>query len=95
MPFPGSTEQALYIVYRYSQGYVPYFNHRLPPELRQWLLELGPKRAFNQPDEVIKLISEFHQPCNGGDEVFRSGYIANVCLNWMSFQYSPGKKMPG
>lgn len=75
VPFPGSTEQALYIVYRYSQGYVPYFNHRLPTKLRQWLLSLGPKQAFNQPGEVIKLISEFNQPCDGGDEIFRSGYF--------------------
>jgi GNAT superfamily N-acetyltransferase len=78
VPYPGSTEQALYIVYRYSQGYVPYFNHRLPPKVRQWLLKLGPKGAFVQPDEVIKLISEFYQPCNGGDDVFQSGYIANL-----------------
>jgi hypothetical protein len=78
VPFPGSTEQALYIVYRYSQGYVPYFNHRLPSKVRQWLLGLGPKEAFNQPDMVIKLISESHRPCDGGDEVFQSGYIA--CL---------------
>ena len=78
VPFPGSTEQALYIVYRYSQGYVPYFNHRVPAKVQQWLLSLGPKRAFDQPDKVIKLIREFHQPCDGGDEVFQCGHIA--CL---------------
>jgi GNAT superfamily N-acetyltransferase len=76
VPFPGSTEQALYIVYRYSQGYVPYFNHRLPTKVRHWLLSIGPKQAFDQPGEVIKLISEFHQPCDGGDEVFQSGYFS-------------------
>ena len=78
VPFPGSTEQALYIVYRYSQGYVPYFNHRLPAKVCKDLLSLRPKRAFDQPDEVIKLINDYHSPCNGGDEVFQSGYIARL-----------------
>ncbi len=78
VPFPGSTEQALYIVYRYSQGYVPYFNHRLPANVRKDLLSLRPKGAFDQPGEVIKIINAYYCPCNGGDEVFQSGYIARL-----------------
>jgi hypothetical protein len=80
VPFPDSTEQSFYIVYHYSQGYVPYFNHLLPSKARLELLKLGPKAAFNQPAEVIKLISEYHQPCEGGDEAFRSGYISSMPL---------------
>lgn len=30
MPFPGSSEQGLYIVYRYAGGYTAYCNQRLP-----------------------------------------------------------------
>jgi hypothetical protein len=78
VPFPTSTEQALYIVYRYSQGYVPYFNHRLKTKVCRRLLSLGPKGAFDQPGEVIKLISENHQPCKGGDEIYQSGYFAKL-----------------
>jgi hypothetical protein len=78
VPYPDSTEQALYIVYHYSQGYVPYFNHRLPTRVRQWLLSLGPKKAFNHPGEVINLLIECHQPCRGGDEVYRSGYFTTL-----------------
>ena len=33
VPFPGSSEQGLYIVYRYAGGYIPYFSHRLPEEV--------------------------------------------------------------
>ena len=78
VPFPGSAEQALYIVYRYSQGYVPYFNYRLSAGVLKYLLRLGPKGAFDQPGEVIKIISDFHHPCIGGNEVFQSGYIARL-----------------
>ena len=78
VPFPGSAEQALYIVYRYSQGYVPYFNYRLSAGVLKYLLRLGPKGAFDQPDEVIKIISDFHHPCIGGNDVFQSGYIARL-----------------
>jgi hypothetical protein len=78
VPYPYSSEQAWYVVYHYSQGYVPYFNHRLPHEARSWLMKLGPKAAFNQPDEVSKIISEFKQTCTWGGEVFRSGYISSL-----------------
>src|SRR5665647_1421249 len=78
VPYPYSTEQAYYIVYRYSQGYVPYFNHRLPSHVRRNLLSLGPKQAFNQPAEVIKIFNAFQLSCSGGEKVFQSGYFASL-----------------
>jgi hypothetical protein len=76
-PFPGSSEQAFYLVYRYSGGYISYFNYMLPTELRQQLLTIGPAQAFTHPGKVNKLISEFFQLCRGGKEVFWSGYFTN------------------
>jgi hypothetical protein len=76
LPFPGSTEQAWYLVYQYSQGYVPYFNTELPSHVRQQLLALGPKTSFEDPEKVRKLIDSSHQPCAGGDVMFWSGYIS-------------------
>lgn len=78
VPFLGSTEQALFLVYHFGQGYQPYFNHRLPMELRQQLLRLGPKEAIEHPRKVIKIISETYQPCKGGEDVFWSGYFTRL-----------------
>lgn len=75
VPFPGSGEQAWYIVYRYTGGYVPYLNHTLPLVVSQALLELGPAKAFDRPGEVVNLISQLHQTCRGGEDIFWSGYF--------------------
>jgi hypothetical protein len=37
VPYPGSSEQGAYIVYRYVGGYMPYFSHRLPEALARSL----------------------------------------------------------
>ncbi len=78
VPFPDSTEQALYIVYRHTLGTVHFFNHQLPRKACQRLIALGPAKAFDHPDEVIGLISESYMPCRGGDGVYWSGYFAQM-----------------
>ena len=59
VPFPGSSEQAFYIVYRHEGGYLSYFNHKLPSELRYCLTQLGESRAFEAPQEVEALMRTF------------------------------------
>jgi hypothetical protein len=62
MPIPGSTEQALYIVYRHTQGYVPYYSHQLSPNVRKRLMTFDPKVAFDQSGSVNELIVNFIYP---------------------------------
>ncbi len=80
VPFPNSREQALYVVYRHARGFEYFFNNLLPASLEERLLDIGPTAAFIQPHAVRKLINDFYRPCNGGEEVFWSGY----------FESSPG-----
>lgn len=62
-PFPGSTEQGLYIVYRYPGGYFPYFNQSLPEALYDRLRNLGGEQAFEAPQAVVWLIQRY-LPCH-------------------------------
>jgi hypothetical protein len=49
VPFPGSTEQARFIIYRHTDGYVTYFRHDLPRSIREALATLPPEHAFTNP----------------------------------------------
>jgi hypothetical protein len=80
VPFPNSSEQAFYIVYRHARGFESFFNHLIPLELGERLLALGPTAAFIQPHMVRELISTYYRPSKGFEEVFWSGY----------FEYQPG-----
>jgi FR47-like protein len=75
VPFLGSSEQAWYIIYRYAGGDITYFNHLVPAKVRHELLALGVAEAFDHPARVRKLISQLYQPCEGGGDVFWSGYF--------------------
>jgi GNAT superfamily N-acetyltransferase len=59
LPFPGSSEQGLYIAYRHAGGTVLYFNHLLPEELCTRLVEMGGARAFEAPESVEKLMQAY------------------------------------
>jgi len=63
VPFPGSTEQGLYIVYRYPGGYIPYFNQCLPEALCDKLRNLGGEQAFEAPQAVVWLMQRY-LPCH-------------------------------
>jgi len=76
--YPGSSEQAYYIVYQHSCGYQPFLSLELPVELQQKLLAIGPGVAFEQPEKITKLISDVRGPCKGGEEIFWSGYFARI-----------------
>jgi hypothetical protein len=82
VPYPNSTEQALYIVYRHARGFESFLSRLLPSELGKQLLAIGPTAAFNQPHVVRKLISDLFRPCSGGEDIFWSGY----------FEYPTGPK---
>ena len=59
VPFPGSSEQGLYIVYRHAQGYIPFYNHCLPQELCERLAGLDSAQAFETPDAVATLLQSY------------------------------------
>jgi hypothetical protein len=59
VPFPGSSEQGLYIVYRYPGGYLPYFNQRLPEALCAGLRNLGGEQAFEAPKAIEWMIQKY------------------------------------
>ena len=63
VPFPGSSEQGAYIVYRYAGGYMPYFSQRLPEALCDGLRYLGGEQAFEAPQAVLWLIQKY-LPCH-------------------------------
>jgi hypothetical protein len=59
VPFPESTEQGWYIVYRHAGGYVQYFNHKLPEELRTRLIDLGGSQAYEAPARVEQILCNY------------------------------------
>ncbi len=78
VPFAGSSEQAFYIVYRHASGYLTFFNHLIPADLRNQLLALEPADAFEHPGRVNRLLRNNFQPCKGGKEIFWSGYFLDT-----------------
>ena len=76
-PCPGSTEHALYLVYEYSLGYVPFYGSELPATARQKIITLGPKSSFDDPESTRDLIESAGQGCKCGYDKFWSGYIKN------------------
>ncbi len=55
VPFPGSTEQARFVIHRYPGGYVRYFRHDLPDPVRERLTALLGDTALSNQD-VVKAI---------------------------------------
>lgn len=65
-PFDGSTEQACYLVHRFSNAYLYYFSHELPAKIINDLERIGPQAAFKAPGEILTAL-------NGIDCCSRSG----------------------
>jgi putative hydrolase of the HAD superfamily len=57
IPFPGSTEQAYYLVYQATNGFEMFFQQNLPAKIRRDLAELGAESAFTRPEAVLKILS--------------------------------------
>ena len=62
VPFPGSSEQGLYIVYRYAGGCTAFFDHRLPESLCEQLRGLGCEQTFEAPGNVQRVVQAY-TPC--------------------------------
>lgn len=73
VPFPGSGEQGLYIIYRYAGGFTAYCSQRLPQKLCQQLSGLGCEQTFEAPEIVCRLI-QMHTPCRCEGR-FASAYL--------------------
>jgi GNAT superfamily N-acetyltransferase len=76
VPFPGSSEQGLYIVYRHAGGYVQYLNHKLPEELRTRLVDLGSSQAYEAPARVEQILSTYIPAHFEG--LFASEYLPTI-----------------
>jgi len=72
-PFANSSEQGLYIVYRYPGGYVPYFSQTLPEDLCDGLRNLGGEQAFEIPMAIEWMIQKYVPGKFGG--CFISEYL--------------------
>jgi hypothetical protein len=57
VPFPGSIEQARFIVYHHAEGYVEYFRHDLPRPIREQIAALPPEQALNDHEAVKYLLA--------------------------------------
>jgi GNAT superfamily N-acetyltransferase len=100
VPFNNSSEQAYYVVYQYASGFLPYYNHELPAEVRTQLDSLGVQAAFTHPEEVRQLISYSYLPCKGGEDIFWSGHFPRLpelgeqpelCHNGDAWSIMPGE----
>ena len=76
VPFPGSEEQARFIVYRTAQDFVRFFRHDLPGPTRAALVQTDPARVFDDPFAVSSILGS-SKPA-GGIPVFSSGVILVV-----------------
>jgi GNAT superfamily N-acetyltransferase len=56
VPFPGSSEQARYIVYRHVHGYERFFRYDLPEELLWRLAQSDPAKAFEDTRAIARLL---------------------------------------
>jgi len=65
VPFPGSTEQARFIVHRYSDRFMRFYSHDLPDNVRRQLARLRGEAAFIDR-EAIRDILASHTPCTSG-----------------------------
>jgi len=74
-PFPSSSEQAYFIIYRYAAGYIKYFRCDLPSAAVSQIEALPPQQAFEDRDAVCAIL-DAHLPGSGkggvGGDVFRS-----------------------
>jgi hypothetical protein len=62
VPFPGSIEQARFIVYRHAEGYVEYFRHDLPRPIREQIAALPTEQALSDHQAVKHLLAT-DAPC--------------------------------
>ena len=76
LPFPGSEEQAKFIVYRTAQGFERFFRHDLSEATRAALLQADPARIFDDPSAIPSILGS-GKPA-GGIPVFSSGVFSAV-----------------
>ena len=72
VPFPNSTEQARFIIYRHDGGYRTYFRHDLLLSLRTKIAALPLEQAFNDHEQVKRILAE--------DEVCSDVFIGESCI---------------
>jgi HAD superfamily hydrolase (TIGR01509 family) len=61
-PFPGSSEQAVYLVHQVPGGYLAYLHHAFPMAISQELANFGPEKAFSAMQGVIEIVAAY-RPC--------------------------------
>ena len=76
VPFAGSSEQARYIIYKYQGGYRRYYRYDLPIQVTSQLAEKDARSAFEQPEQVINILSQDGPVHPSGP--FVSGYFNHI-----------------
>ena len=76
VPFPGSDEQAQFIVYRTAQDFVRFFRHDLPETTRAALARTDLARIFEDPSVITSILGSGKTA--GSIPVFSSGVILAV-----------------
>lgn len=61
IPFPGSSEQARLIIYQSSNGIWSFFQPDFPPTVKEEILWVGSRQAFESPQEFQKSLSKLGQ----------------------------------
>jgi hypothetical protein len=59
IPFPGSTEQARFIVYRSASGFVRYYQIDIPMELHLELEGIEAEQLFEDPEPVRRVLNAY------------------------------------
>ena len=76
VPFPGSSEQARYIVYHYKEGYARFYRCDLPAREKANLETCHPSLAFGDPDRIWHILGV--EPSPTETPVFASGIIPDA-----------------
>ena len=62
VPYAGSTEQARFILHRHATGFLAYYRHDLPSEVREQLAHLLVRNADCEAEAVCRTLAT-HSPC--------------------------------
>jgi len=58
VPFPGSTERARFIIYRYVGGCARYFRHDVPTSIKEEVEALPSEEAVSNPETVWRILGD-------------------------------------
>lgn len=61
IPYPGSSEQARFIIHWHGAGYMQFLRHDLPAVVRGKLADLSPEQAFRDRETVQEILESYRK----------------------------------